>query len=71
MACYPWAMLGAKLLAGDNPMPHVERWVAAIAERPATSRAYAIAERPEVQNVEMTEAQKKVLFQQGAGTVTR
>lgn len=69
MACYPWAMLGAKLLAGDMSMPNVERWVAAIAERPATARAYAIAERPEVQNVEMTEAQKKALFQQGASTV--
>lgn len=71
MACYPWAMLGARLLAGDVSFPNLERWVAAIAERPATARAYAIAERPEVQNVEMTEEQKKLLFQQGAGTVTR
>jgi GST-like protein len=71
MACYPWAMLGARLLAGDNPMPNVERWVQAIAERPATARAYRQAERPEVQNVEMTEEQKKALFQQGAGTVRR
>jgi GST-like protein len=71
MAAYPWAMLGARLLAGDTPMPNVERWVTAIAERPATARAYAIAERPEVQNVEMTEEQKKALFQQGAGTVRR
>jgi GST-like protein len=71
MACYPWAMLGARLLAGDNPMPNVERWVAAIAERPATARAYAIAERPEVQTGEVTEADKARLFQQNAGTVTR
>lgn len=71
MACYPWAMLGARLLAGDTPMPNLERWVALIAERPATARAYAIAERPEVQNVEMTEEQKKALFQQGAATVKR
>ena len=69
MACYPWAMLGARLLGGDTPMPNLERWVAAIAERPATARAYAIAERPEVQNVEMTEEQKKALFQQSAATV--
>ncbi len=71
MACYPWAMLGARLMAGDTHMPNVVRWVQAIAERPATARAYAIAERPEVQNVEMTEEQKKALFQQGAGTVKR
>jgi GSH-dependent disulfide-bond oxidoreductase len=69
MACYPWAMLGARLLAGDTPMPNVERWVQAIAERPATARAYAIADRPEVQNVEMTEAQKARLFQQSAETI--
>jgi GST-like protein len=71
MACYPWAMLGARLMAGDVPIPNLERWVAAIAERPATARAYAVAERPEVQNVEMTDEQKKALFQQGAGTVRR
>jgi GST-like protein len=69
MACYPWAMLGARLLAGDTPMPNLERWVKAIAERPATARAYAVAERPEVQNVEMTEEQKARLFHQSAATV--
>jgi GST-like protein len=71
MASYPWAMLGARLLAEETPMPNLERWVQAIAERPATARAYAIAGRPEFQNVEMTEAQKKALFQQGAPTVRR
>jgi GST-like protein len=71
MASYPWAMLGHRLLGGDYPMPNLERWVQAIAERPATARAYAIADRPEVQNVEMTEEQKKALFQQGAQTVGR
>jgi GST-like protein len=69
MACYPWASVGAKLLGGDAAMPHVERWVATIAERPQTARAYAVAERPDVQNVEMTEAQKARLFRQGAATV--
>jgi GST-like protein len=69
MACYPWAMLGARLLAGETPMPNLERWVQAIAERPATARAYEIAGRPEFQNVEMTDEQKKALFHQGAATV--
>ncbi|MFN7398659.1 MAG: glutathione S-transferase family protein [Sandaracinobacter sp.] len=69
MACYPWASVGAKLLAGEVAMPNLDRWVAAIAARPATARAYAISERPEVQNVEMTEADKARLFQQNAGTV--
>lgn len=71
MAAYPWAMLGARLLGGDHPMPNLERWVQAIVERPATARAYAIAERPEVQNSEITEEQKKMLFQQSAATVRR
>ncbi|MGL6044770.1 MAG: glutathione S-transferase family protein, partial [Sandaracinobacteroides sp.] len=57
MAAYPWAMLGSKLLGADHPMPELERWVAAIAERPATVRAYAVADRPDVQNIEMTDAQ--------------
>lgn len=69
MACYPWVMLGVKLLGGDVPMPNVQRWVAAIAERPATARAYAVAGRPEVQNGEMTVEQKARLFQQSAATV--
>jgi GSH-dependent disulfide-bond oxidoreductase len=69
MACYPWAMVGAKLLGSAHPMPNLERWVAAIAERPATVRAYAVAERPDLQNVEMTEEQKARLFQQSAETV--
>jgi GST-like protein len=69
MASYPWAMLGARLLAGDHPMPNLERWVRTIAERPATARAYAIADRPDVQNGEITEEQKKMLFQQGAHSV--
>lgn len=69
MACYPWASVGAKLLQGEVAFPNLDRWVALIAERPATARAYAIADRPEVQNGEMTEEQKKALFQQGANTV--
>ncbi len=71
MAAYPWAKLGSALAPGDTPMPNLARWVEAIAARPATARAYAIADRPEVQQGEMTEEQKKMLFQQGAGTVIR
>lgn len=69
MASYPWAMLGVKQLAADHPLPHLERWVKSIAGRPATSRAYAVAERAEFQTGEPTEAEKKRLFQQGAHSV--
>lgn len=71
MACYPWAMLGVRLLAGETPLPNLERWVQAIAERPATARAYAIGDRPEFKVPEPTEEQKRMLFQQGAATVRR
>lgn len=71
MAAYPWAKLGAQLTGEETPLPNLQRWVDTIAERPATLRAYAIADRPEVQNAEMTEEQKKMLFHQSAGTVKR
>jgi GSH-dependent disulfide-bond oxidoreductase len=69
MACYPWASVGSKLLAGEVSFPNLDKWVAAIAERPATVRAYAIADRPEVQNGDMTDEQKARLFHQSAVTV--
>jgi GST-like protein len=69
MASYPWASAGVRLLGDKASMPHLERWVKAIAERPATARAYAIAQRPELQNSDMTEEQRQILFHQGAATV--
>lgn len=69
MACYPWASVAAKLLASEVAFPNLDRWVALVAERPATARAYAIAERPELQNVEMTDEQKARLFGQDAATI--
>ena len=69
MAAYPWAKAGA-LVLGDAPgLPNLQRWLAAIAERPATVRAYAIADEARFKTPEMTEEQKKALFQQGAQTV--
>ena len=70
MAAFPWAKLGAPLLA-DTPMPNLQRWVTAIAERPATVRAYAVGDGPAFKVPEPTEAQKQMLFQQGAATVRR
>jgi GST-like protein len=69
MAAYPWAKFGPALAPSEVQMPNLARWVAAIAERPATIAAYAIADRPELQNGEPTEEQKKRLFQQSAATV--
>ncbi len=69
MAAYPWAKLGHALAPSEAPMPNLARWVESIAARPATARAYAVADRPDVQSGEMTEEQKKRLFHQGASTV--
>jgi GST-like protein len=71
MAAYPWAMFGVKHFAAEHPLPNLQRWVDAIAERPATVRAYAIGERPEYQIGEATEEEKKRLFHQGAHSVKR
>lgn len=69
MAAYPWAKFRKQLAPSDDDMPNLDRWIDAIASRPATMRAYAIADLPQYQNVEMTDEEKKRLFQQGAATV--
>ncbi len=71
MASYPWAIAALKSHASGESLPNVDRWVQAIAARPATERAYAIARRAEFQTGERTEEQKRMLFQQDASTVRR
>jgi GST-like protein len=69
MAAYPWAKLGAGFLPEGMEMPHLARWVAAIAAREATASAYAIADRPEFRQQDMTDEEKARLFRQSAATV--
>ena len=69
MASYPWAMLGAKLLDETGEMPNLAAWVERIKARPATARAYAVAEEPRFKIGDITEEQKKALFHQNAATV--
>ncbi len=71
MAAFPWAKLGARI-AGEEAagsFPHLDAWVARISDRPATARAYAIADRPEYQAGDMTEEERQRLFHQSAATV--
>ncbi len=42
MASYPWIGAYSKLPADFDAFPHLARWHQAIAERPATQRAYAV-----------------------------
>ncbi|HUD41882.1 MAG TPA: glutathione binding-like protein [Dokdonella sp.] len=44
MACYPWIEQHAMQQQTIGDFPNLERWLAAIAARPATRRAYAIGE---------------------------
>ncbi len=74
MAAYPWAILVKRLRkeAAEGtvpPMPHLDCWIAAIAAREATVRAYAIASEDRFQTGEITEEQKVRLFHQSADSV--
>jgi GST-like protein len=67
MACYPWVDPYDKAPLDLAPFPDLRRWQAAIADRPATRRAYALAKtvNPEA-GKPMTDAEKKILFGQKA-----
>lgn len=71
MASYPWAVAALKLHVDGEGLPNLQRWAAAIAARPATVRAYAVAKRPEFQVGARTPEQNRLLFQQDASSVRR
>ncbi|MDD3352589.1 glutathione binding-like protein [Zoogloea sp.] len=70
MACYPWIVPHARQRQDLQDFPHLQRWFEEIHQRPASIRAYALADginpAPTVD-----EAAKRVLFGQDAGTVTK
>ncbi|MDP2825933.1 MAG: glutathione S-transferase N-terminal domain-containing protein [Sulfuritalea sp.] len=68
MASYPWIVPYQKQGQKLEDFPHLARWFAAIRERPATQRAYALAQEINPAPV-VTEEAKRVLFGQDAGTV--
>ena len=63
MAIYPWVGVYDKAPIDLSPYPEVQRWRAAIAARPATQRAYALATQvnPDA-GKPMSDEQKKLLF---------
>ena len=67
MAAYPWINPYAKAPLDLAGFPNVARWHSDIAARPATQRAYAQAGRvnPDA-GKPLSEAEKKILFGQGA-----
>lgn len=65
MASYPWINPYTKVPLDLAPFANVRRWRAAIAARPATQRAYALAKQvnPDA-GKPMSEEEKKILFGQ-------
>jgi len=68
MACYPWIVPHQKQGQNLDDFPNLQRWFGAIRERPATQRAYALAQEINPAPV-VDAAAKKVLFGQDAATV--
>jgi len=70
IACYPWVVPHRKQRQNLDDFPQLKRWFAAIQGRPATQRAYALAQEINP-NAVMSEEAKRVLFGQDATTVRR
>lgn len=66
MAAYPWIVPHQRQGQDLNDFPHLKRWFDAIASRPATQRAYALADQINVAPSVDTEESRRVLFGQTA-----
>jgi len=71
MAAYPWVVPHEKQGQNLADFPNLRRWFHAIAERPATVRAYALAERINPTPAPLSEAERQQLFGQTAHTINR
>lgn len=70
MAIYPWVVPWEQQGQRLSDFPQLQRWFTAMQERPAVQRAYAIQLVPP-RTQEFTEAERQVLFGQGAEVVNR
>jgi GST-like protein len=68
MACYPWVVPHERQQQKLEDFPHLKRWFDTIAARPASARAYALADTINRAPV-MDDAAKKVMFGQDASTI--
>jgi GST-like protein len=64
MASYPWIVPHERQGQKLEDFPHLKRWFDAIAARPATKRAYALAKTVNIQPTVGDEASRKILFGQ-------
>ncbi|MDR3437467.1 glutathione S-transferase N-terminal domain-containing protein [Telmatospirillum sp.] len=65
MACYPWIVPWERQSQRLDDFPNLKRWFAAIADRPATRRAYEKGEAFRTHET-VTEESRRVLFGQTA-----
>jgi GSH-dependent disulfide-bond oxidoreductase len=68
MAAYPWIVPWTRQGQNLDDFPHIRRWFEAIRARPATIRAYEIADKINT-TPSVTEASRAVLFGQTAANV--
>jgi GST-like protein len=68
MACYPWIYPYKKQQQNLDEFPNLKRWFTTMQTRPAVQRAYAKSLEVNPKS-ELTEAEKKILFNQNANTI--
>jgi GSH-dependent disulfide-bond oxidoreductase len=68
MASYPWIVPHQNQGQNLDDFPHLKRWFEAIKKRPATVRAYALADSYRASST-MTDEAKRILFGQTAQSV--
>ncbi len=71
MAAYPWIVPHARQGQKLEDFPQLHRWFDAIAARPATQRAYALAAQINAVPSVHDEASRKILFGQTASNVPK
>ena len=69
MAAYPWVVPWTRQGQNLDDFPHLRRWFDGIRARPATVRAYALADEVNPTQTGVTEEGKKFLFGQTAANV--
>lgn len=69
MASYPWVVPHKRQGQVIEDFPHLKRWFDAIRARPATVRAYALADEINPSQPPMSDEAKKIMFGQTAAVV--
>lgn len=71
MASYPWVVPYEKQKQNLDDFPNLKRWFTAIAERPATKRAYEKGEALRTATPTVNDDSRKILFGQTATSTTK